>query len=218
MDYFASHCSVAMKYYNDNDHLWEGGWDRHTTCTEMGIYDEECLFCHAHKVTYYKPTGHQRYKMISSTEPTCTQEGADIYKCQWCDAKIKYTTPANEYTSKEATVWEAGHNDYQCAREGCNATKTEELPALGGYKLPKIREQELFGQNTYNQYFRTWHGVKYSDVWGIDHYDECQTWASQGEYDYLNSGSKRYIIDVIDDFKDFLKSSYTDSGRSKYRL
>lgn len=202
VDYFASHCTVAMTYYNDNDHLWEGSWVQKTSCTEKGIYDEECLFCHAHRVTYHKPTGHQRYKMLSSTEPTCTQEGEDIYKCQWCDAKIRYSTPAkghywvlDEYTSKEATVWEAGHNDYKCARENCNETKTEVIPALGGYKLPKIREQELFGQNTYDQYFRTWHGVKYSDIWGIDHYDECKTWSSTDEYEYLDANK---YVDVYE--------------------
>ena len=196
VSYFASHCSVNELYYHESEHLWEGVWKEKTTCTDPGIYDEECLFCHAHKVTYHKPTGHQRYKMLSSTEPTCTQEGEDIYKCQWCDAKIRYSTPAkghywvlDEYTSKEATVWEAGHNDYKCARDGCTATRTEEIPALGGYKLPKIREKELFGDATYDQYFRTWHGVKYSDVWGIYQYDAF----SEGSNGLAQLNADKYV-------------------------
>lgn len=116
-DYFESHCSVAMEQYNDNDHLWEGNRVR-PTCTDMGYQDEECLFCHAHRITYEKPTGHQRYKTISYTEPTCDQPGITIYKCQWCDAKIKDTVPAighhwvlDETTSVDPTVWEPGHYD-----------------------------------------------------------------------------------------------------------
>ncbi len=181
-------CKVAQTYYNDPDHLWEGTWTK-PTCTDMGIYNEECLFCHAHRVTYQKPTGHRRYKMLSSTEPGCTTEGVDIYKCQWCDAKIRYTTPAighywvlDEYTTKEPTVWEDGHYDYKCAREGCSETKSEPVPALGGYKLPKIRELEVFGEATYGQYFRTWQGIKYSDIWGINLYDTYSAGSNGNTY------------------------------------
>lgn len=75
-------------------------------------------------------------------EPTCTEEGENVYRCEICGATKKaenslaYGHKWNEgVVTKEATETEEGVRTYTCSR--CNETKTEPIP-----KLPSIQIED----------------------------------------------------------------------------
>lgn len=75
-------------------------------------------------------------------EPTCTEEGENVYRCEICGATKKaenslaYGHKWNEgVITKPATETEEGEIQYTCRR--CNETKTEPIP-----KLPSIQIED----------------------------------------------------------------------------
>lgn len=75
-------------------------------------------------------------------EPTCTEEGENVYRCEICGATKKAeNSPAyghkwnNGVITKQATETEEGEIQYTCRR--CNETKTEPIP-----KLPSIQIED----------------------------------------------------------------------------
>lgn len=95
--------------------------DKKTTCTEDGLYKEECLVCGtviSEKVE--SALGHKEksnYEVIAL--PTCTQDGLLCKKCSVCDEiTSKKTAPMIGHTpSKNRSVTPA-----TCTEDGCEAS------------------------------------------------------------------------------------------------
>ena len=78
-----------------------------------------------------------------SKQPTCTENGSAWGVCKKCGEKITVTFealghswPTQWVEDKAATCTEKGTATHKCQRQGCDATETKELPALG-HKVEK---------------------------------------------------------------------------------
>ena len=74
-------------------------------------------------------------EFVSTTEPTCTEAGYDLYKCA-CGYESKDSIAATGHTctsqvTTEPTCTEVGVNTFTCQNTGCEYTYTEEIPATG---------------------------------------------------------------------------------------
>ena len=91
-------------------------------------------------------------------EPTCTEEGENVYRCEICGATKKaenslaYGHKWNEgVVTKEATETEEGVRTYMCRR--CRETKTEPIPKLSAINL-QISQEEQYWNGHYQ--YRFW--------------------------------------------------------------
>lgn len=91
-------------------------------------------------------------------EPTCTEEGENVYRCEICGATKKAeNSPAYGHkwnkgvVTKEATETEEGVRTYTCRR--CSETKTESIPKLSSINF-QIDTNEQYWNGHYQ--YRFW--------------------------------------------------------------
>ena len=105
------------------------------TCTADGVKIYTCTACGETK-TEIIPAAHKWDEGKVTTEPTCTADGVKIYTCTACgETKTEIIPAAHKWdegkVTTEPTCTVKGEKTYTCTVEGCGATKTEEVPALG---------------------------------------------------------------------------------------
>ncbi len=121
-------------------HEWgEGKETKAPTCTEAGEKTYTCTRCNATKTEAIEALGHAySEEWTVDKEATCEEAGSKSHHCTrpGCDSKSEVTEIAalgHEWgegkETKAPTCTEAGEKTYTCTR--CNATKTEEVAALG---------------------------------------------------------------------------------------
>ena len=121
-------------------HEWgEGKETKAPTCTEAGEKTYTCTRCNATKTEEIAALGHSySEEWTVDKEATCEEAGSKSHHCTrpGCDSKTDVTEIAalgHEWgegkETKSPTCTEAGEKTYTCTR--CNATKTEEIAALG---------------------------------------------------------------------------------------
>ena len=121
-------------------HEWgEGKETKAPTCTEAGEKTYTCTRCDKIKTEAIEALGHAySEEWTVDKEATCEEAGSKSHHCTrpGCDSKSEVTEIAalghewGEGTETKApTCTEAGEKTYTCTR--CNATKTEEVAALG---------------------------------------------------------------------------------------
>ncbi len=115
--------------------------EKAATCTATGSYDNVvyCTECNAEmsRDTVITDMIAHDYKAVV-TPPTCTEKGYTTYTCSRCtdsyvddyvDA-LGHTWNSGEITT-EPTCTDKGVKTYTCTFEGCGATYTEDVDALG---------------------------------------------------------------------------------------
>ena len=121
-------------------HEWgEGKETKAPTCTEAGEKTYTCTRCEKTKTEAIEALGHAySEEWTVDKEATCEEAGSKSHHCTRpdCDSKTEVTEIAalgHEWgegkETKAPTCTEAGEKTYTCTR--CNATKTEEVAALG---------------------------------------------------------------------------------------
>ena len=121
-------------------HEWgEGTETKAPTCTEAGEKTYTCTRCDKTKTEAIEALGHAySEEWTVDKEATCEEAGSKSHHCTRpdCDSKSEVTEIAalgHEWgegkETKAPTCTEAGEKTYTCTR--CNATKTEEVAALG---------------------------------------------------------------------------------------
>ncbi len=121
-------------------HEWgEGKETKAPTCTEAGEKTYTCTRCNATKTEAIEALGHSYSdEWTVDKEATCEEAGSKSHHCTrpGCDSKSDVTVIealGHEWgegkETKAPTCTEAGEKTYTCTR--CNATKTEEVAALG---------------------------------------------------------------------------------------
>ena len=102
-------------------------------CHTWGYTTHTCEGCGYSYRDSYTPPVHTYGKPEITVQPTCTEEGEQIYRCTLCDNS--YTEPVaatgHDYkeTVTEPTCTQAGERVYVCAN--CADRYTEAIPALG---------------------------------------------------------------------------------------
>ena len=131
--------------YNDSplvhkEHVWnDGEISKDSTCTEAGEKVYTCKVCGETKTEEVAALGHSySEEWTVDKEVTCEEAGSKSHHCTrpGCDSKSEVTVIealGHEWgegkETKAPTCTEAGEKTYTCTR--CNATKTEEIAALG---------------------------------------------------------------------------------------
>ena len=121
-------------------HEWgEGKETKAPTCTEAGEKTYTCTRCDKTKTEAIEALGHAySEEWTVDKEATCEEAGSKSHHCTrlGCDSKTDVTVIealGHEWgegkETKAPTCTEAGEKTYTCTR--CNATKTEEVAALG---------------------------------------------------------------------------------------
>ena len=121
-------------------HEWgEGKETKAPTCTEAGEKTYTCTRCNATKTEAIEALGHAySEEWTVDKEASCEEAGSKSHHCTrpGCDSKSDVTVIealGHEWgegkETKAPTCTEAGEKTYTCTR--CNATKTEEVAALG---------------------------------------------------------------------------------------
>ncbi len=121
-------------------HEWgEGKETKAPTCTEAGEKTYTCTRCEKTKTEAIEALGHAySEEWTVDKEATCEEAGSKSHHCTrpGCDSKSEVTeieALGHEWgegkETKAPTCTEAGEKTYTCTR--CNATKTEEVAALG---------------------------------------------------------------------------------------
>ena len=121
-------------------HEWgEGTETKAPTCSEAGEKTYTCTRCNATKTEAIEALGHAYSdEWTVDKEATCEEAGSKSHHCTRpdCDSKSEVTeieALGHEWgegkETKAPTCTEAGEKTYTCTR--CNATKTEEIAALG---------------------------------------------------------------------------------------
>ena len=121
-------------------HEWgEGKETKAPTCTEAGEKTYTCTRCDKTKTEAIEALGHAySEEWTVDKEATCEEAGSKSHHCTrpGCDSKSDVTiieALGHEWgegkETKAPTCTEAGEKTYTCTR--CNATKTEEIAALG---------------------------------------------------------------------------------------
>ena len=121
-------------------HEWGKGKEtKAPTCTEAGEKTYTCTRCEKTKTEAIEALGHNYSdEWTVDKEATCEEAGSKSHHCTRpdCDSKTEVTEIAalgHEWgegkETKAPTCTEAGEKTYTCTR--CNATKTEEVAALG---------------------------------------------------------------------------------------
>ena len=131
--------------YNDlplvhKEHVWnDGEISKDSTCTEAGEKVYTCKVCGETKTEAIEALDHAySEEWTVDKEATCEEAGSKSHHCTrpGCDSKSDVTVIealGHEWgegkETKAPTCTEAGEKTYTCTR--CNATKTEEVAALG---------------------------------------------------------------------------------------
>ena len=121
-------------------HEWGKGKEtKAPTCTEAGEKTYTCTRCEKTKTEAIEALGHAySEEWTVDKEATCEEAGSKSHHCTrpGCDSKTDVTVIealGHEWgegkETKAPTCTEAGEKTYTCTR--CNATKTEEVAALG---------------------------------------------------------------------------------------
>lgn len=106
------------------------------TCENIGISTRTCLVCGYIEKKETESIGHDfSDEFVVDKEPTCSEVGSKSKHCSRCDDKKDVTTvPATGHQWKSvvitriATCKNVGEKTYYCISDGCNASKTEEIP------------------------------------------------------------------------------------------
>lgn len=106
------------------------------SCTEKGEKTYTCSRCGDTKTEEIDALGHDYTEKVTKAS-TCFEKGEKTLTCSRCGDSKTEEIPTTEHSwdegkvTKEATTDAAGEKTYTCTVEGCGATKTEEIPALG---------------------------------------------------------------------------------------
>ena len=116
------------------------------TCTTPGYDVYGCTRCNAptYNVTTEQALGHN-YVVKNHINATCTAPGYDVYSCSRCNDTYNVTAEqakGHDYRyvadkSQAATCGKDGYRFYECAASGCDASKTEVIPATGAHKYTR---------------------------------------------------------------------------------
>ena len=141
-DTYCKDCNTKLssgKSIAKKEHTWDSGKiTTAVTCSKKGIKTYTCRRCNATRTEEIPATGHQHTELRNVKAATCAQEGytGDTY-CKDCNIKLTSgkVIPKKEHTwdlgkiTTAATCSGKGIKTYTCT--GCNATRTEEIPATG---------------------------------------------------------------------------------------
>lgn len=134
-----SNCSDKTK-----DHNYIEDTDKYVAprCTLSGKKVFVCTICNKEKEEAVAPIGHD-FSILDATrynEPTCCSEGSAVYKCSHggCTEEEKRIIEKSEIHKwgtgvlvSPATCTSSGKQEFTCTVDGCNAKKTETIPAKG---------------------------------------------------------------------------------------
>ena len=141
-DTYCKDCNTKLatgKSIAKKDHTWDAGKiTTAATCSGKGIKTYTCIGCNATRTEEIPATGHQHTELRNVKAATCAQEGytGDTY-CKDCNTKLA----TGKSIAKKDHTWDSGKvttiatcsgkgiKTYTCT--GCNATRTEEIPATG---------------------------------------------------------------------------------------
>ena len=141
-DTYCKDCNTKLasgKVIPKTEHTWDvGKITTVATCSGKGIKTYTCTGCNATRTEEIPATGHQHTELRNVKAATCAQEGytGDTY-CKDCNTKLAtgksiakkdHTWDSGKITTA-ATCSGKGIKTYTCI--GCNATRTEEIPATG---------------------------------------------------------------------------------------
>ena len=136
-------CGVVLTPQSEipaTGHSWdEGKVTTAATCENAGVKTYTCTVCQETKTEAITATGHTSVS-VPGKPATCTETGLTAgTKCSVCDAILSgmeeipatgHNWNAGEITTAP-TCKDKGVMTYTCTNEGCDATKTEKIPALG---------------------------------------------------------------------------------------
>ncbi|MCD8294756.1 MAG: hypothetical protein LUE27_05910, partial [Clostridia bacterium] len=219
-------------------HSWdEGEVTTEATCTEAGVMTFKCTRdgCEGTKTEAIAATGHS-YELISSSA-TCTSGGKISCKCSVCgdtleDMEVEALGHSwdDGTVTTEATCTTAGQKTYTCTREGCEATKTETIAALGhDYEITSTTATcTTAGSVTYTcSRCNDTHTEQIADALGHDYQAEVTKEAScteAGETTYTCSRcSDSYTEEIAALGHDWVKDDYestvtcTSAGKIVYK-
>lgn len=135
-----------------------GDWTttKAATCEEKGIKTRTCTVCGRAQTEDIDATGHKdgdgdgkcdncetdltcvhTYEVKSFTAETCESGSVTVEKCSKCGhtRSVVGKVPGHAWNdgevTKAATCTEKGEMTFKCTREGCEATKTEEIKLIG---------------------------------------------------------------------------------------
>lgn len=107
------------------------------SCTATGTKRNVCQSCHDEYEETIPLTDHTYDKTYVRTPPTCTLSGTLATKCKDCDYTILEDIPSKGHSwnspviSVSPTCTLPGRYTYTCSREGCEASQTSPIDALG---------------------------------------------------------------------------------------
>lgn len=133
-------CGYVLKEeVPSNGHAYSTDWtvDKAPTCAEEGEKSRHCTRedCDSRaNITVIDKLDHDY--TVEYQEPTCTEEGYEIYICKNCDEiganyeKALGHAYSDQWTvDRQATCSKTGSKSHHCTREGCNAkTDVTEIP------------------------------------------------------------------------------------------
>ncbi len=134
----SSAAAPAVELGKKHQHVYTSSIKKPATCTESGIRLYTCKDNDDSYEEEIPATGHQHTELRNVKAATCAQEGytGDTY-CKDCNTKLASgkVIPKTEHTwdvgkiTTVATCSGKGIKTYTCT--GCNAIRTEEIPATG---------------------------------------------------------------------------------------
>ena len=134
----SSAAAPAVELGKKHQHVYTSSIKKPATCTESGIRLYTCKDNDDSYEEKIPATGHQHTELRNVKATTCAQEGytGDTY-CKDCNTKLS----SGKSIAKKEHTWDAGKitTAVTCSRKGiktytctgCNATRTEEIPATG---------------------------------------------------------------------------------------
>ena len=148
-DTYCKDCNTKLssgKSIAKKEHTWDSGKiTTAVTCSRKGIKTYTCRGCNATRTEEIPATGHKHTELRNVKAATCAKEGytGDTY-CKDCNTKLS----SGKSIAKKEHTWDSGKitTAVTCSRKGiktytcrgCNATRTEEIPATG-HKHTELR-------------------------------------------------------------------------------
>lgn len=120
------------------------------SCDETGIAKYVCKDCKKEREIVLPKCDHVM-NVIDTVEPTCEEQGYNVYKCDNCEHNYKddlvdslggHDMVVDEANSHDATCLENGITVYVCSRGCASATYSEETDALGHDEVAPTCTQE----------------------------------------------------------------------------
>ena len=126
-------------------HIWgEPYVIKEATEDEEGIRGYTCTVCEHEKTEVIPKTDHVHSYIDTVAEPTCTEQGYTIHKCEKCGDEYRDTfvdALGHDWDEgtviKEATTEEEGEMLYTCRRL-CGETRTERIPKISPIQATDI--------------------------------------------------------------------------------